>query len=69
MTHPKIKPCPWCGSAEHLAVYTYDNGARHVECSPLCGYLGPACISILLAIRHHNAERDERAARYAKAKG
>lgn len=64
MARPKMKPCPYCHSVEHLAVYTYEKGTRHVECDK-CHYLGPACTNIAWAIRHHNAERDERAAKYA----
>ncbi len=53
MTYPKLKPCPRCGS--ELSVYTYENGARHVECND-CQYLGPAMSSIMAAIRLHNKE-------------
>lgn len=67
MAYPKMKPCPLCGSDQHLDVYTYDNGARHVECSTSCGYLGPACTSILWAIRHHNERRDQVAEGHAAA--
>lgn len=67
MSYPKMKPCPKCNSDYHLAVYTYDNGSRHVECTMECGYLGPACTSIRWAIKYHNSERDERAAKYLAA--
>lgn len=60
MAYPKMKPCPNCNGTDGLDVFTYDNGCRHVECVE-CDYLGPGCTSILWAIRHHNAERDERA--------
>lgn len=53
MSYPKMKPCLRCRSAEHLAVFTYDNGARHVECEA-CGYLGPGEGSIRQAIKSHN---------------
>jgi Zn ribbon nucleic-acid-binding protein len=55
MTNPKMQPCPKCGSAEYLAVYTYYNGWRHVECvAPSCSYLGPGEGSIRAAIKSHN---------------
>jgi hypothetical protein len=55
-TNPKMKPCPRCGSAEHLAVYSYEtSGARHVECdNGTCQYLGPGEGSIRAAIKAHN---------------
>lgn len=54
-TIPKMRPCPRCDSAEGLAVYRYDNGARHVECdNGGCQYLGPGEGSIRAAIRVHN---------------
>lgn len=54
MAYPKKKPCPKCGEAgSELSVYTYENGARHVECDN-CYYLGPAACNILSAIRLHN---------------
>lgn len=62
MTNPKMKPCPKCGSADHLDVYTYDNGWCHVECdngfnvrADACHYLGPGEGSIRQAIKSHNA--------------
>lgn len=56
MTYPKLNPCPRCGKpGEELSVYTYENGARHVECNA-CDYLGKAAGSILAAIRLHNQE-------------
>jgi Zn ribbon nucleic-acid-binding protein len=61
MAYPKMKPCPYCEKTDTLDVYTYDSGSRRVECLPACGYMGPVCISIRWAIRHHNSERDERA--------
>jgi Zn ribbon nucleic-acid-binding protein len=67
MAYPKMKPCPFCESTEHLDVYTYERGGRHVECSTSCGYLGPACTSIRWAIKHHNAERDATRSRYLEA--
>lgn len=57
MSYPKMLPCPRCLSTEHLAVYSYDNGWRHVECdSPDCPafYLGPGEGSIRQAIESHN---------------
>lgn len=57
MAYPKIKPCPKCESVEHMDVYTYDRGWRHVECDR-CYYLGPGEGSILQAIRAHNAQQD-----------
>lgn len=73
MPYPKMKPCPDCYGSDGLAVYTYDNGWRHVECVE-CNYLGPGCSSVLSAIRSHNEERDSRAeshraALVAKAEG
>lgn len=69
MTYPKIKPCPKCGS-DSLSVYKYDHGGRRVECSMLCGYMGPACTSIGWAIKHHNAEREGHARAFlAKLEG
>lgn len=67
MTAPKMKPCPICDQTDRLAVYTYDNGGRHVECTR-CNYLGPACTSIVWAIKDHNAEREARVETYAKAR-
>jgi Zn ribbon nucleic-acid-binding protein len=32
MTAPKLKPCPVCRADDDLAIYTYENGWRHVEC-------------------------------------
>lgn len=52
MTYPRIRPCPKCGDPD-LAVYTYDNGWKHVECDE-CYYLGPGEGSKLQAIRSHN---------------
>ncbi len=66
MAYPKIKPCPYCERDDALNVFTYENGGRHVECVR-CDYLGPACTSILWAIRHHNKERDDRAASHRAA--
>lgn len=58
MSYPKMKACPRCGSDKHLAVFSYDSGWRHVECTNrFCGnvpYLGPGEGSILAAIRSHN---------------
>ncbi len=53
MTSPKIKPCPRCKTDAHMAVYTYENGWRHVECDE-CLYLGPGEGSIKQAIKSHN---------------
>jgi Zn ribbon nucleic-acid-binding protein len=62
-TNPKMQPCPRCGSADHLAVYSYETShARHVECDK-CFYLGPGEGSIRAAIKAHN----ERALAKAKA--
>jgi uncharacterized metal-binding protein (TIGR02443 family) len=55
MSYPRKKPCPECGApGDDLAVYTYENGWRHVECDD-CGYLGPGAGNALQAIRSHNA--------------
>lgn len=54
MTYPKMLPCPTCGSDEHLAVYKYESGTRHVECNK-CFYLGPAEGTTKAAIESHNA--------------
>lgn len=53
MSYPKMKPCPRCNTGEHLAIYTYENHARHVECDK-CHYLGPPEGSIRQAIKSHN---------------
>lgn len=53
MTPPKSKPCPTCHTDEHLSVYRYDNGTRHVECDR-CWYMGPGEGSIRAAIKAHN---------------
>lgn len=53
MAYPKMQSCPNCKIADHLAVYSYDNHARHVECDK-CFYLGPAEGSIKQAIKSHN---------------
>ena len=58
-TNPKIKPCPTCKNDEHLAVYTYDNGWRHVECDK-CFYLGPGEGTVRQAIKSHNAKFEAR---------
>lgn len=52
-TYPKIKPCPKCGTDEHLSIYGYENGWRHVECDK-CQYLGPGEGNIRQAIKSHN---------------
>jgi uncharacterized metal-binding protein (TIGR02443 family) len=54
MTKPKIKPCPKCQSDERIAVYVYESGWRHVECTK-CNYFGPGEGSIIAAIKSHNA--------------
>lgn len=54
MTAPKLKPCPECRTAEHLAIYTYDHGWKHVECDK-CNYMGPGDGSKVHAIKSHNA--------------
>lgn len=66
MAYPKMKPCPYCDETTNLDVFTYENGARHVECVK-CDYLGPACTSIRWAIAHHNNERDQRAEKHRAA--
>ncbi len=55
MSNPKIRPCPRCQSDEHMNVYAYDSGSRHVECDK-CFYLGPAEGSVKAAIKSHNAK-------------
>lgn len=52
-TNQRMKPCPKCNSDEHLAVYTYESGCKHVECTK-CNYLGPGEGSIRFAIKSHN---------------
>lgn len=52
-TNPKISRCPNCQSDEQMAVYTYDSGWKHVECTK-CNYLGPGETSIRQAIKSHN---------------
>lgn len=54
MTIPKMAPCRTCKTADNLAIYTYDNGWRHVECDR-CGYLGPGEGSKIQAVKSHNA--------------
>jgi Zn ribbon nucleic-acid-binding protein len=49
----RIAPCPKC-SNQHLGVYRYDNGGRHVECDK-CRYLGPSAGSFKQAIEFHNS--------------
>ena len=61
MTLPKIKACPTCKTDLHLAICTYDNGWRHVECLE-CNYLGPGEGSKLQAVRSHNRRITDRAA-------
>lgn len=61
MTNPKIKPCPNCKTGDHVSVWTYDNGGRHVECDR-CHYLGPCGASIRWAIKLHNADVSKREA-------
>lgn len=53
MSIPKIKPCPQCQNGDYIAVYRYENGWRHVECTK-CNYLGPGEGSILAAVIEHN---------------
>jgi uncharacterized metal-binding protein (TIGR02443 family) len=57
-TNPKMKPCPKCKNDDNLAVYTYDNGWRHVECIK-CNYLGPGEGSVRAAIKSHNVREIE----------
>lgn len=52
-TLQKLQPCPRCKTDEHLAIYTYDNGWRHVECDG-CLYLGPGEGNKLQAVKSHN---------------
>lgn len=61
MTIQKLKPCPGCGTAEHLAIYKYESGWQHVECDR-CYYFGPGEGSKILAAKSHN----ERIAELAK---
>ena len=61
MSNQKIKACPRCGSPDHMAVYSYENGARHVECdNGQCQYLGPPSGSIRGAIILHNEAQQAR---------
>lgn len=53
MTVPKLKPCPKCETADHLAIYTYESGTRRVECDG-CWAAGPCCTSKVWAARHWN---------------
>lgn len=53
MTNQKPRPCPRCATTDHIAVYSYENGWRHVECTK-CNYLGPGEGSIRQAIKSHN---------------
>lgn len=59
-TNPKMRPCPRCGSGDHLSVYTYVvGGHRHVECdNGRCMYLGPGEHSARAAIKAHNERCD-----------
>lgn len=52
-TNPKMHPCPTCDSTDNLAIYTYGNGWRYVECVK-CNYMGPGEGSKRLAIAGHN---------------
>ncbi len=52
-TNPKMKPCAKCETVDHLAVYSYDHGGKHVECTK-CNYLGPCSGSVRGAIKLHN---------------
>lgn len=52
-TMQRLKPCPRCGTDEHLAIYAYESGWKHVECDK-CLYLGPGEGSKLAAARSHN---------------
>lgn len=54
MTAPKMKPCPRCGTDEHLGVCKYDSGWQYVECDK-CHYVGPGEGSKVWAVRSHNA--------------
>lgn len=58
MTRQKLKPCKNCKTDEHLGIYTYDNGWRHVECEK-CNYLGKGEGNIIQAIRSHNRTMNE----------
>ena len=58
MTNPKMKACPKCFDTRELAVYSYENGARHVECLK-CNYLGPPSGSVRGAIKLHNERCDD----------
>jgi len=64
MTNPKMKDCPTCGTDDFLAVYTYEAGNRHVECTQ-CNYLGRAGTSIKQAIKLHNEAVGDRESRPA----
>lgn len=52
-TRQNMKNCPNCNSTSDLAVYTYENGWRHVECTK-CNYLGPGEGSVHAAVKSHN---------------
>lgn len=54
MSYQKLKPCPNCRDDEHLSIFAYENGCRHVECTK-CNYLGPGEGNIREAIKSHNA--------------
>ena len=53
MTLQKLKPCPICKTDEHLEIYTYDSGWRHVECLE-CNLLGPGEGNLVQAVRSWN---------------
>jgi len=52
-TLQKLKPCPKCKTDEHLAIFTYESGWRHVECNK-CFYFGPGKGSKREAVAAYN---------------
>jgi Zn ribbon nucleic-acid-binding protein len=54
MGYPTISDCPKCKSGAEVAIYEYENGWRHVECTK-CNRLGPGEGNIRQAINSWNA--------------
>ena len=61
MTYPNMKPCPKCGT--EVGLWTYESGWSRVECpNPKCDHISSCEGTKLLAIRTHNAKRENEAA-------
>ena len=58
MTIQRLKPCPNCETDLNLAIYSYDSGWKHVECTK-CNYLGPSEGSKVAAARAHNERMNQ----------